>query len=75
MGCRSQASAEEARQRILKLTNCAPSKVLVLKLDLCSVDSVRQFVKVVPTQLMICMMMMMMQTRVDDMYDDDADSC
>ena len=46
MGCRSQASAEEARLRILKLTNSAPSKVLVLKLDLCSVDSVRQFVKV-----------------------------
>jgi len=46
MGCRSQASAEEARLQILKLTNCAPSKVLVLKLDLCSVDSVRQFVKV-----------------------------
>lgn len=73
MGCRSQASAEEARLRILKLTNCAPSKVLVLKLDLCSVDSVRQFVKV-PDQLMICMMMMM-QPRVDDMYHDDAASC
>jgi hypothetical protein len=52
MGCRSQASAEESRLRILKLTNCAPSKVLVLKLDLCSVDSVRQFVKVL-TQLML----------------------
>ena len=46
MGCRSQTSAEEARLQILQLTNCAPSKVMVLQLDLCSVDSVRRFVKV-----------------------------
>jgi retinol dehydrogenase 12 len=45
MACRSVKKAEEARQVLLKETKCAPSKLLVMELDLCSFRSVRDFVK------------------------------
>lgn len=45
MACRSIDKANDARQSILTATNCAPTKVIVLKLDLCGFDSVKKFVK------------------------------
>lgn len=45
MACRSTDKANSARDSILKSVNCAPSKLIVLKLDLCGFDSVRKFVK------------------------------
>ena len=47
LACRSSEKAESARQRIIKYCNCAPSKVIVLKLDLCSLASVRKFYEVI----------------------------
>lgn len=46
MACRSIDKANEARDQILKETGCSTSKLIVLKLDLCNFDSVRNFVKV-----------------------------
>ncbi len=46
LACRAVAKANEARDIILSATGCAPSKVIVIKLDLCGFDSVKKFVKV-----------------------------
>lgn len=46
MACRSVDRANEARTKILEKTGVAPSKVIVIKLDLCGFDSVKKFVKV-----------------------------
>lgn len=45
MACRDTNRANKARDDIIALTKCAPSKVLVIKLDLCGFDSVKKFVK------------------------------
>lgn len=45
MACRNSKKAVEAREMLLKQLNCAPSKLIVLKLDLCGFDAVRKFVK------------------------------
>jgi len=45
MACRSVDKAEAAKQLILADTKCAPSKVMVLKLDLNDFGSVSAFVK------------------------------
>lgn len=45
LACRSVDKAKAAKELILGATNCAISKVIVLKLDLCGFDSVRKFVK------------------------------
>lgn len=45
LACRSIDKANEAKESIMKSTNCSPSKVVVLPLDLCDFDSVRNFVK------------------------------
>lgn len=47
LACRSIEKANAAKDAIVKATRCAPSKLIVLKLDLCSFNSVREFVKVV----------------------------
>ena len=44
LACRSVGRANEAKESILKTTKCSPSKVIVLPLDLCDFDSVRNFV-------------------------------
>lgn len=46
LACRSQDRANEARTRMLELTKAAPSKAIIIKLDLCGFDSVKKFVKV-----------------------------
>jgi NAD(P)-dependent dehydrogenase (short-subunit alcohol dehydrogenase family) len=46
LACRSQDRANEARSRMLELTKAAPSKAIIIKLDLCGFDSVKKFVKV-----------------------------
>lgn len=45
LACRSLDRANVARQSILSTFECAPSKVIVLKLDLCGFDSVKKFIK------------------------------
>ena len=45
LACRSVDKAAIARDSILHSTKCAPTKVFVIKLDLCGFDSVRKFVK------------------------------
>lgn len=45
MACRSIEKAKKAREQIILETNCAPSKIFVLKLDLCSLASVHNFVQ------------------------------
>lgn len=45
MACRSRDKAMTARQEIIDETGCAQSQVLFIPLDLCSMDSVRSFVK------------------------------
>ena len=45
LACRSMDRAKEAKDKILAFTKCAPTKVYVLKLDLCGFDSVRKFMK------------------------------
>lgn len=45
LACRSAEKAKLAKDSILLTTKCAPSKVFVVKLDLCGYDSVRKFVK------------------------------
>jgi retinol dehydrogenase-12 len=45
LACRNVDRAKEAKEKILALTKCAPTKVFVLKLDLCGFDSVRKFIK------------------------------
>ena len=45
LACRSMDRAKEAKEKILSFTKCAPTKVYVLKLDLCGFDSVRKFMK------------------------------
>jgi retinol dehydrogenase-12 len=45
MACRSVDKAKIAREKIISITKCAPTKVFVQKLDLCGFDSVRKFVK------------------------------
>jgi sulfur transfer complex TusBCD TusB component (DsrH family) len=45
LACRSVVKAALAKDSILHTTKCAPTKVVVIKLDLCGFDSVRKFVK------------------------------
>ena len=45
LACRSLDRAKEAKARILAHTGCLPTRVVVLKLDLCGFDSVRKFLK------------------------------
>ena len=45
LACRSLDRAKEAKARILAHTSCPPTRVVVLKLDLCGFDSVRKFLK------------------------------
>merc|ERR1711871_1141513 len=45
MACRSVDKANQARDSIVKTTNCSPDKLIVLPLDLCDFKSVREFVK------------------------------
>ena len=45
LACRSREKAISAKNQIVQETNCAPSKIVALDLDLCDFDSVRQFVK------------------------------
>jgi NAD(P)-dependent dehydrogenase (short-subunit alcohol dehydrogenase family) len=45
MACRSMDKASQAKKELEALTGCAPSKLIVLKLDLCGFDSVRKFIK------------------------------
>jgi len=45
MACRTVSKAKEARENLLKETNAASSKLIVLQLDLCDFDSVRNFAK------------------------------
>lgn len=45
MACRSIDKANIAREEIIKVSKCSSSKIMVIKLDLCSFDSVRKFVK------------------------------
>jgi short-subunit dehydrogenase len=44
LACRSVEKANQARDSIIKSTKCSSTKVRVIKLDLCSFSSVRQFV-------------------------------
>lgn len=44
LACRSVDKANQARDSIIDSTKCSPTKVRVIKLDLCSFASVRQFV-------------------------------
>lgn len=46
LACRSIDKANDAKKRLLEGVGCSPTKVIVLKLDLCGFDSVRKFVKV-----------------------------
>jgi NAD(P)-dependent dehydrogenase (short-subunit alcohol dehydrogenase family) len=46
MACRSLERAGEAKTRILRETNCSPTKAIAIKLDLNGFDSVKKFVKV-----------------------------
>lgn len=46
LACRSLDRANEARTKILNDTGKDPTKVIVMKLDLCDLNSVREFVKV-----------------------------
>ena len=45
LACRSVDKANDAKESIMKTTRCSPSKVIVLPLDLCDFDSVRNFAK------------------------------
>lgn len=45
LACRSVDKAKAAKEQIISSTQCSPSKVAVIKLDLCGFDSVRKFVK------------------------------
>lgn len=45
LACRSVEKAKAAQESIISITRCSPTKVIVLKLDLCGFDSVRKFVK------------------------------
>ena len=45
MACRSEDKAKQAKDDIIKLTSCSPSKLIFIKLDLSSFNSVREFVK------------------------------
>ena len=45
MACRSEEKAQKAREAIMEKTKCSDSKLIVLKLNLSSFDSVRAFVK------------------------------
>lgn len=45
LACRSVDKAKAAQKRIVQITKCSPTKVLVLKLDLCGFDSIRKFIK------------------------------
>lgn len=45
MACRSTEKANQAKTSIINDLKCAPSKLIVIKLDLCGFDSVRKFVK------------------------------
>jgi len=45
MACRDTNRANKARDDVIASTKCAPSKVIVIKLDLCGFDSVKKFVK------------------------------
>jgi NAD(P)-dependent dehydrogenase (short-subunit alcohol dehydrogenase family) len=45
MACRSEERAQRARQDIIDKTGCSPTKLIVLKLNLSSFQSVRDFVK------------------------------
>ena len=45
LACRSVEKAKAAQESIISISRCSPTKVLVLKLDLCGFDSVRKFVK------------------------------
>jgi NAD(P)-dependent dehydrogenase (short-subunit alcohol dehydrogenase family) len=45
LACRSLDRANDARTKVLEMTKAAPSKVIVIKLDLCGFDSVKKFVK------------------------------
>jgi short-subunit dehydrogenase len=44
LACRSIEKANQARDSIIESTKCSSTKVRVIKLDLCSFSSVRQFV-------------------------------
>ena len=44
LACRSMPRAEEAKRDIITTTRCSPDNVLCLPLDLCSLQSVREFV-------------------------------
>jgi len=43
MACRSLDKAHEARDNIIRATQCSSTKIVVLQLDLCSFASVRKF--------------------------------
>lgn len=45
LACRNLEKAKAAREELLATVKCAPSKLIVIKLDLCGFDSVRKFVK------------------------------
>jgi NAD(P)-dependent dehydrogenase (short-subunit alcohol dehydrogenase family) len=45
LACRSVDKANEAKDAISRETRCSPTKTIVLRLDLCDFDSVREFVK------------------------------
>eukprot|EP01035_Chromulina_nebulosa_P021222 gene21222-27491_t len=45
LACRSINKAEDAKTKIISLTKCQSTCILVIKLDLCGFDSVRKFVK------------------------------
>mmetsp|Transcript_23450 Transcript_23450/g.21327 ORF Transcript_23450/g.21327 Transcript_23450/m.21327 type:complete len:398 (-) Transcript_23450:24-1217(-) len=45
LACRSTNKAEEAKNKIISLTKCQSSSIIVIKLDLCGFDSTRKFVK------------------------------
>lgn len=45
LACRSLDRANDARTKLLEATKVAPSKAIVIKLDLCGFDSVKKFVK------------------------------
>lgn len=45
MACRSIEKANQARELIIESTKCSPTKIRVIKLDLCSFTSVRRFVE------------------------------
>jgi NAD(P)-dependent dehydrogenase (short-subunit alcohol dehydrogenase family) len=45
LACRSVDKGKSAQKRIIQDTKCSPTKVFVLKLDLCGFDSIRKFIE------------------------------